>query len=386
MASYQKQYRPIAKRPKQVFNGFMAQVVAVTCPSGGTIPPGQRGFVPTNCDIQIYNRNHGIGKNGEYLFNEVAIGQTVYIGAGSDAGLLNRAMANLNGGSFDVLVTAWELPETLLMIASAAEAAWRATKRFLKGDVVGGIKALGQYEDLSRRQKGKLKEASKLNKRTADGVILENNLGWQPFLSSIDSGLAALEANFQEGKEFRKRVSNRKVSLKEKKIERSQRGFAENEQSVYRPRTEITLHGTVADSGTVQLASLGLANPATVAWNILPYSWLIDYFVGVNDYLSALTGTMGFTNVWATKLTISESLVLSVANAGRPKQSIVEIQRRPIEIIKPTFPASKLAGFTHTKMLNTLAVTRQRMRNQNSNHREEYSFNHTIDSILGTKR
>jgi hypothetical protein len=40
--------------------------------------------------------------------------------------------------------------------------------------------------------------------------------------------------------------------------------------------------------------TLGLNLSASTIWNALPWSWLVDYFVGVGDYLDASRGTSAF--------------------------------------------------------------------------------------------
>lgn len=43
------------------------------------------------------------------------------------------------------------------------------------------------------------------------------------------------------------------------------------------------------------LEQFGLANPALVAWELLPFSFVADWFVGIGDYLAAQTATLGVT-------------------------------------------------------------------------------------------
>lgn len=38
---------------------------------------------------------------------------------------------------------------------------------------------------------------------------------------------------------------------------------------------------------------LGLLNPASVLWEITPWSFVFDYFVNVSDFLSSFTDTVG---------------------------------------------------------------------------------------------
>jgi hypothetical protein len=41
------------------------------------------------------------------------------------------------------------------------------------------------------------------------------------------------------------------------------------------------------------MKTVGLLNPATVAWELVPYSFIADWFVPVGDYLTGLTADCG---------------------------------------------------------------------------------------------
>jgi hypothetical protein len=38
---------------------------------------------------------------------------------------------------------------------------------------------------------------------------------------------------------------------------------------------------------------LGFTNPATVAWELVPYSFIVDWFIPIGEFLSAMTATLG---------------------------------------------------------------------------------------------
>lgn len=49
------------------------------------------------------------------------------------------------------------------------------------------------------------------------------------------------------------------------------------------------------------LMQLGLANPAELLWELLPFSWLVDYVVGVGDWISELMAPMGCVHVTTSR-------------------------------------------------------------------------------------
>lgn len=46
-------------------------------------------------------------------------------------------------------------------------------------------------------------------------------------------------------------------------------------------------------TATRTLNQLGLGNPASVAWELLQFSWMVDYVLGVGDWLASLTAAVG---------------------------------------------------------------------------------------------
>lgn len=50
----------------------------------------------------------------------------------------------------------------------------------------------------------------------------------------------------------------------------------------------------VADPNARLASQLGFVNPAVVAWELVPFSFVVDWFVNVGDVLSSYTDFLGF--------------------------------------------------------------------------------------------
>lgn len=55
----------------------------------------------------------------------------------------------------------------------------------------------------------------------------------------------------------------------------------------------VVLNGRVTSPAMFALSNLGLLNPAVVAWELVPFSFVIDWLVPVGDWLQSLTATIG---------------------------------------------------------------------------------------------
>ena len=51
----------------------------------------------------------------------------------------------------------------------------------------------------------------------------------------------------------------------------------------------------IANPVLAELSSLGLVNPLEIVWEVVPYSFVVDWFVPVSGWLSALTADSGFS-------------------------------------------------------------------------------------------
>lgn len=139
----------------------------------------------------------------------------------------------------------------------------------------------GQWSKLGRLwdNPGAVSRMSKLppSKRLAKGY-LEFQFGWAPLLSDVYSAVEAYSNGLATtGDRIRKKS-----------------GQLTTKRNLDRPlEATATASGIVRNQGAARLNQLGLSNPALMAWNKLPFSFLIDWFVPVSTYLGGITASAG---------------------------------------------------------------------------------------------
>lgn len=355
MAKYVKR---MGLQPKiDFFAQFYAKEVSVDFP---TRPLRPVPLTDTGGILQLRYANikmvpfPGIGVS--YAYNQQQNGIRTNNG-GSDSGLMNNAIANLNS-IMDLLTTLAELPQTIAMLLSAADAVIRAAHLFSKGRVVDGLKALGKFKDMSRRNQADARRANRLHKRTPEGTVLEFQMGWKPFIGDINSSLELLNASFEKGKKLKRSASNTFTTDAQRKSERSTMGYSKEGTLETFPRVTVSISAEIANSEAALLSSLGVNNPSGILWELTPYSFLVDYFVGVGDFLGALTGLAGLNNLRGTKATTSVTTLLSRTDIERG--TIVNVTRTLIPV-GWTFPGLKLAGLSTNQIVNVAALMKQRL-------------------------
>jgi hypothetical protein len=126
---------------------------------------------------------------------------------------------------------------------------------------------------------------------------LELQYGWKPLLMDVDGAMRSL-ANYisletplreiRSSAKARTRtvdpywstVNGKTLSL----------GYVINSQET---KCKLGCRYTVEDSQRAFFQQLGFTNPINLAWEILPYSFVIDWFLPIGPYLSAMTAWEG---------------------------------------------------------------------------------------------
>lgn len=83
---------------------------------------------------------------------------------------------------------------------------------------------------------------------------------------------------------------------------------------------KTVLTGRVTAPGLYRMQGLGLLNPAIIAWELLPFSFVFDWFVPVGSVLNALTATAGLTP-WGGYTSCKGEYELQIRQSGRSDQS-----------------------------------------------------------------
>jgi hypothetical protein len=124
--------------------------------------------------------------------------------------------------------------------------------------------------------------------------FLEFHFGWKPAIQDIYDTLEVLEKPVKG--------AMIKASAKLKLPARSKEVINTSSDSGYRQTDQtwaqtVTLQAEVAVSNAnfASLQQVGLINPATVIWETIPFSFVLDWFVNVGDFLDSFTAFAGLT-------------------------------------------------------------------------------------------
>lgn len=165
--------------------------------------------------------------------------------------------------------------QSLEMILHRVGTLTTAARRLKKGDIPGFCRALGVTP---RPTKSKLKKAS--------SIWLEYHFGWEPLYGDIYTACKTLQNDVPAG-------VIRASSLEECHELDVAREWITRTQA----RVIVTYQGTyyVDNPNKFLLNKLGVINPVAVAWELVPFSFAVDWFIPVGQYLGS------FSDFWGVK-------------------------------------------------------------------------------------
>lgn len=223
----------------------------------------------------------------------------------------------------------------------------------------------GMYSSL-RRGRNPF-NGSNCNGRHASKIWLENVYGWQPLLSDIYS---VMNDQISDPPPFRHKVAVYKsypaVGETLKKVIPTP-GLTLNTTWKIHPyyRTTIQADIKVKDPSVAFAQTMGLTNPMLLAWELLPYSFVVDWFLPIGPWLEAQQALLGLSvsNPAVTKTTFYYAEGATISSGISPYkmngtgQSRLVERRKTRSLTLPSLPLPKLknpVSVGHT--LNAIAL------------------------------
>lgn len=208
---------------------------------------------------------------------------------------LLRAADKLSGVRVNLAQFFAERKQTAELFASTAHrvaSAARALRRGHLGDFTRSLSLAGT-EARSAASAWRRVERTPPSKRIASHW-LEFVYGWKPLLSDVHDAAEFLaeRINLERYPKGIIRVNA--------KVERNYPSFAgtyPRYDAHYDTQARYVLKYRMENEAKILLAQTGISNPMLLAWELLPYSFVVDWFVPVGTYLETLTSFDGFALV-----------------------------------------------------------------------------------------
>lgn len=139
-----------------------------------------------------------------------------------------------------------------------------------------------------------LKEARKRPLRSSADALLEYRFGWAPLVEDVSNSMKIMTQGLPSILVVGRAYSEGII----KNVADSNNGntVVTGYDSIESYRASWKLRARVRgiDPNLMRANQLGLVNPAAVAWELVPFSFVVDYFVNVGDWLNGFTDLYGY--------------------------------------------------------------------------------------------
>lgn len=216
-----------------------------------------------------------------------------------DSRLIDRARAS----DFSLPVTLVEGRQTVRMIAETARTLASSIYDLRRGDLVGAMRHLrGQP---TRAQTRRFNRRYGVNPAsTASSYWLQLQYGWKPLLNDAKNIAEALaEAVLRNGDSMTSTVTATSRLHSSRTWNNHTIGVSPYSQGRLTADVSITRKGKWRfRPNSADLPGLfGLTNPFEVVWEIVPFSFVADWFLPIGNYLSTLDAPLRFSHVGGSK-------------------------------------------------------------------------------------
>jgi hypothetical protein len=294
--------------------------------------------------------------------------------------LLEKLTKKVKGHDFHIGVSLAEVDKTASMVTNSLGKITRGVWELSRGNVPGALRAWGstaskktvslpkavRVGEVSRTRGLRVRGPSEspLRVRDVSGTFLELSYGWTPLLQDVFSAAKAFEA-----------ISNgpRGVTIKATKK------FPiiippQNPQGLVEQRFEGIIRRTYTYEQSEELnalRSMGLLDPASILWERLPWSFVIDWFIPIGTYLD-LIGVVPFLKGRFLRTTSGHNRFAEAVEShpGNPWPTVdyippfasdyFALQRVLLSTLTVPFPTVKVSGAIHGRRVgNAIALAHQ---------------------------
>jgi len=347
------------------------------------MPSGSFNYYPVGRPDQ-YHQVSGSFVDGyvDWYSNGVSLGLTIDGHAILKDAMSNALLSKAKDMKVNLAQTFAERQQTMNMIGSTARNLADAFKSLRRKDVPGFWNALG----LTNRPAARVSQAEfkRLQKQKASmdpftfasNKWVEYKYGWSPLVGDLWNSLELLKKTY---KRRRKVTTSKQITGKNDFVQLAGLGNAlvlnTSDQTVFQGKGSCIFHIGYAEPSA--LSSFGLTNPVELAWELLPYSFVVDWFFDVGGYLTTWDATLGLNfeiGIWSSKCVYARSIYAAGSTSSGPLGTWTyegygtSVDRWITHIREPfaTWPSSVLPELKNPlsldHMLTGLALLRQAFR------------------------
>lgn len=231
-------------------------------------------------------------------------------GANDEIALIGKLRERIVGSDFNAGVFLGEGHQTLGLIFNAATRIAKSKRALFRGDPLQAIAALGP--DGKKIPDWVKKYQLRPHSKDAANLWLEMQYGWLPLVHDAYAGAQALakllEFPLVQTYKVRKRKAIQIASVNPYIAVGNDWEFAGTTRTQY-----------IARLKEANIPSLiGLSDPASVGWELVPFSFVADWFIPIGEYLAARGLAQSVTGTFVKTITRVERFNCSALKSASP--------------------------------------------------------------------
>lgn len=235
------------------------------------------------------------------------------------------------------------------------------------------------YRFISNARKGRWSEAAKAlglsrssikSGKAVGNRWLEYQYAWRPLMADIHGAMEEIKAGFQSEAQLfsvtRNIVRNNSSDFPELSSTQSYGALTSSRESMM-----AKIYYRVNDSEIRKCTGLGLLNPLQVAWETVPFSFMLDWLLPVGDFLEALDATRGLDFIAGSRTYRNEAFYDLIWTPSYSSGPVKEGEYRlsvfatSVDRVRystfplPSFFYIKKSPFTTKRLADAIAIGRQ---------------------------
>lgn len=244
----------------------------------------------------------------------------------SEAGIKarSRLAAQVNGMSMNVGQAFAERGQTASLIGSTISRVTNAALALRRGRLGDFVTSLGLESGKVSAKSWSRVLKTPPSKRIANHWV-EYQYGWKPLLQDLYGASELLSDRIRNDPWQHSLKSSGKAEEKSYNTV-NDGGIKTQYFSQHSTKARFAAHFKMDSYAQAALSATGLSNPALLAWELLPYSFVVDWFLPVGNYLESLTAFNGFTFVVGSESYLSR-LQWQQSTSGEQVDNLSPYQR-----------------------------------------------------------
>lgn len=210
-----------------------------------------------------------------------------------DNSVASKMLEGLKDQSVNLGVVVGEGRQTIDLFTNTAKRLAGAARDLRRGDLIG---AASNFAGVPPSKAKGLTFSRNLRKNGPSALSngwLELQYGWKPLLSDIYGACEHLANQLYRPPRFK--LSKSKTKVANATVRSVGSHFSSDFDTIDSWETSHTIKYVIyyTQEESHSLSSLGLINPLSIAWELVPWSFVADWFLPIGNYLNNLDATHG---------------------------------------------------------------------------------------------